>query len=221
MTAKKDGFGHEKNNEGDTTDWITPKWIIDAFNNKVDEGMFFDLDPCASLSQPWPCARDSYTVEQNGLLQEWRGTVWCNPPYGSSIGVWARMMANHGDGVMLIFARLETSAWFDEIFTTADGFLFPKGRIAFCEFICECGYPRSWHISTKSKKVSVACGNFRNTNKAEAGDVSGAPSAFVAWGTKSRSALIELCDEGMKDDKGNWRSSAFLDKAFYTGSRQW
>jgi len=91
---------------------------------------------------------------------------------------------------MLIFARIETGAWFDEIFTTADGFLFPKGRIAF----------------------------YRPDGTR--GHEAGAPSAFVAWGAKGRETLIELCDEGMKDDKGNLRSSVFFDRAFYTGSRQ-
>ena len=190
--AKKDGFGHEKPHEGETNDWITPKWIIDAFDNKADNGrMFFELDPCISMTQPWQTAESGYNAAENGLLQEWYGTVWCNPPYGANVGIWARMMAKHNNGIMLIFARLETAVWFDDIFTTANGFLFPKGRIAF----------------------------YRPDGTR--GHEAGAPSAFVSWGDKARSTLIELCDEGMKDDKGNIRSSAFLDAAFYTGSRRW
>jgi hypothetical protein len=187
--AKKDGFGHEKPNEGETNDWITPRWIIDAFDKKAgDKGMYFDLDPCASITQPWPCARNAYTIEQDGLLQNWYGTVWCNPPYGANVGTWAHLMAKHNNGIMLIFARVETQAWFDEIFPTASGFLFPMGRIAFCR-----------PDGTMSHE-------------------SGAPSAFVSWGSKCRGTLIELCDEGMKDHKRDIRRSAFLDMAFYTGS---
>lgn len=170
MTSKKDGFGHEKPNEGETNDWITPKWIIDAFDTLAgDKGMFFDLDPCASLTQPWPCARDAYTVEQNGLLQNWYGMVWCNPPYGGNVGAWARLMAKHGNGIMLIFARLDTKVWQDDIYTTADGILYKRGRIRFC-------YPDG-HSSV-------------NTS-------AGAPSAFVAWGDEARAALIELVDNGL------------------------
>jgi len=219
MAQKKDGFGHEKPNEGETNDWITPKWIIDSFDTKAgDKGMFFDLDPCISLTQPWLTARNGYSVEQNGLLQNWNGMVWCNPPYGDNVGTWARLMAKHGSGVMLIFARLETGAWFDGLWDTADGFLFPEGRIAFYEFVCECGLPRSLHINSKKKSP---CDNFRNTGQAIRGHEAGAPSALIAWGEEARAALIELCDEGMKDDKGKIRRSAFVDKAFYTGSRQW
>jgi hypothetical protein len=196
MESKKDGFGHEKPNEGETNDWITPKWIIDAFDTKAgDRGMFFDLDPCISLTQPWLTARNGYSIEQNGLLQNWSGMVWCNPPYGGNIGTWARMMSEHGNGIMLIFARLETAAWFDDIFTTADGFLFLKGRIVFHK--PDGSLPRN-------SKGSVAS--------------AGAPSAFVAWGTEARASLIELCDEGIMDEFGVLRKSAFLPKAFYTGS---
>lgn len=215
--SKKDGFGHEKPNEGQTNDWITPEWIITAFNERVDD-LFFDLDPCSSLTQPWILSKKAFTEEQNGLKQKWFGTVYCNPPYGQNVGVWANKMAEHGDGIMLIFARIETGAWFDEIFTTADGYLFPKGRIAFYEFVCECGAPRSLHLNPPK---GFQCPNFVNTGKAVRGHEAGAPSALVAWGGRSRSALIEICDKGMLDDKGILRSSAFFDRAFYTGSRRW
>lgn len=165
---KQDGFGHETPFEGETNDWITPKWIIEAFDTRTDEGMFFDLDPCISITQPWLTARKGYSKEQDGLLHTWWGMVYCNPPYGNNVGTWARRMAEHGEGIMLIFARLETKTWQDIIFPTADGFLFPNRRITFCR-------PDG------------------TTPKGSAG----APSAFVAWGNKARGALIELCDEGL------------------------
>lgn len=186
MASKKDGFGHEKPYEGETNDWITPKWIISAFNKKSN-GMFFDLDPCISITQPWATAKHGYNKVQNGLLQDWYGTIYCNPPYGPNVGAWARRMTKHNNGIMLIFARLETAVWFDNIFTHADGYLFLRGRIAF----------------------------YRPDGTR--GDDAGAPSALIAWGDKCRSALMEMCDEGIVDDKLNVRSSVFFGKAFYTG----
>jgi len=169
MASKKDGFGHEAPFEGETNDWITPKWIIDAFDTKAGEkGMFFDLDPCISMTQPWLTARNGYNCEQNGLMHNWYGMVYCNPPYGNNVGTWAKRMAEHGEGIMLIFARIETGTWQDIIFPSADGFLFPKRRIAFAK-------PDG------------------TTPKSSAG----APSALVAWGEIARAALIELCDEGL------------------------
>jgi hypothetical protein len=119
-----DGFGHETPYEGGSNDWITPKYIIDALGP-------FDLDPCASSTQPWPCASKSIAPPRDGLAIEWEGNVYCNPPYGPHTAKWVRRLAQHGEGIALIFARVETSLWQDWIFTTADGFLFPRRRISF------------------------------------------------------------------------------------------
>lgn len=189
--AKQDGFGHEKPFEGDTNDWITPKYIIDAFDKYAQEklgwGCFFYLDPCASLSQPWPTARKQYTVEQDGLSKAWfGGHVYCNPPYGPHTSKWVRRLAEYGDGVALIFARVETQLWQDYIFPTADGFLFPKRRIAFA---------RPDGTTPKSS--------------------SGAPSAFIAWGEDCRDALIEICDSGLIE--GAFLDRAFYTGSSHSG----
>src|ERR1035438_3653329 len=49
-----------------TDDWITPKWLIDRLGP-------FDLDPCASERQPWPCALYSFREQDNGLAKRWAG----------------------------------------------------------------------------------------------------------------------------------------------------
>ena len=178
MVKKADGFGHEMPYEGKTSDWITPKWIIDAFDSLADSH-YFALDPCASIMQPWPCARESYTIKQDGLKQEWHGgKVWLNPPYGPYTSRWVRRLAEYGNGVALIFARVETKLWQDYIFPTASGFLFPRKRIAF-----------SYPDGTTPKSSS------------------GAPSALIAWGDECRGALIELCDSG--SISGAFLDSAF------------
>lgn len=208
----RDGFGHEKPNEGETNDWITPKWIIDGFNNYSTNGeMFFDLDPCSSLDQPWPTAKSKYTIEQNGLLSKWHGKVYCNSPYGSNVGAWSRKMAEHNNGIMLIFARIETQIWFDGgIFDTASGFAVPKGRIAFYEFECVCGFSRSAHLNKKKK---IDCENFVNTGNPVRGHEAGAPSVFVSWGKDMRETLIQIAKGGMIDDRGVYRKFAFLPRA--------
>lgn len=182
MTAG-DGFGHERPFKGETNDWITPQWIINAFNSLITD-TFFDLDPCMSLTQPWMTARAGYTVKDDGLSKQWSGTVYCNPPYGTNVITWARRMADHGDGIMLIFARLETATWQDVIFPNADGFLFPKRRITFCR----------------------PDGSTPNGS-------AGAPSAFVAFGEASKTALIELA--------GGAIYGAYFDKPLCTGTPEY
>src|SRR3990167_8299114 len=102
----RDGFGHESPVEGETDDWITPKWIIDAFGDG-----YFDLDPCSSMTQPWKCAKNQYTKTDNGLLLPWDGNIFLNPPYGRQTGTWVRLLVKHGIGISLIFARVETTLW--------------------------------------------------------------------------------------------------------------
>jgi hypothetical protein len=65
------------------------------------------------------------------LVEPWSGRVFCNPPYGPNVVYWARRMAAHGNGIMLIFARTDTTTWQRDIFPFADAILFLFGRVHF------------------------------------------------------------------------------------------
>jgi hypothetical protein len=118
------GFNHVVSAES-KDEWLTPPEIIRALGE-------FDLDPCAPIVRPWEMARKHYTVEDNGLLQPWDGRVWCNPPYGNHTFDWMKKLADHGNGIALIFARTETKGFFQQIWQRADAVFFIKGRLAFC-----------------------------------------------------------------------------------------
>lgn len=54
-----------------------------------------DLDPASTaVAQQWIQATAYYTLEGNGLAQDWRGRVWLNPPYGKQIGRWVDKTLN-------------------------------------------------------------------------------------------------------------------------------
>jgi hypothetical protein len=46
-------------------------------------------------------------------------------------------MKEHGNGILLIFNRAETSTFFKHIWNDADAILFKKGRIRFCNGLGE------------------------------------------------------------------------------------
>jgi len=116
--------GHEgSGGKGKSDDWITPKWIIDELGP-------FDLDPCESDYQPWPCAANGYHKPE-GLLLPWQGRVWCNPPYGQQLGDWLERCAKHGNAIALTFARTETRHFFGGVWGKARGVLFLRGRVKF------------------------------------------------------------------------------------------
>lgn len=107
-----------------THDWLTPPEILDALGP-------FDMDPCASQFQPWKTAATQFTIEDDGLARDWSGRVWCNPPYGPHAEKFLRRMAEHGNGIALIFARTETRAFQEWCWRRADAMLFMAGRIRF------------------------------------------------------------------------------------------
>lgn len=149
-------------------EWLTPRWLIE----KVGP---FDLDPCASVNQPWPTAACHYTIKDNGLALPWRGFVWCNPPYGRKAAPWLKRMAEHDDGIALIFARTETAWWQDYIFPHASGILFLRGRITFCD--------------SKGKA---------------AGNGAGSPSALVAYGHTGARRLVSRSLSGAYVPLNDW-----------------
>lgn len=69
-------------------------------------------------------------------------------------------MADHNNGIALIFARTETSTFFDYVWKYADSILFIKGRLSFY-------------------KVDGTQGNFNG----------GAPSCLIAYGESNTDSL--------------------------------
>lgn len=156
------GIGGHHNGRSSTDEWLTPPAIIDALGGWQS----FDLDPCSPLGRPFPTARAHLTVVDNGLLSEWHGRVWLNPPYGNALGKWMGRMAAHGRGVALIFARTETDAFFRHVWERASALLFLRGRLDF--------------LTITGRPVRRPNGRAQN---------SGAPSVLCAYGWSDADVL--------------------------------
>lgn len=112
-------------------EWETPN---DLFQ-KLDEEFHFDTDVCA-LPENAKCPH-FYTPEVDGLVQDWKGKCWCNPPYGRKVGEWVKKASEEirkGASlvVMLVAARTDTK-WFHEyIYNNLNAEVrFLKGRLKF------------------------------------------------------------------------------------------
>ncbi len=119
------GFTHEST-YNESKEWYTPSWLFEKLNTE------FDLDPASpgKIIVPWIPAKRHLTISENGLICEWNGRVWLNPPYGSDTPRWLKRLAEHQNGIALLFSRTDT-AWFHEYATQADAVCFLKGRIRF------------------------------------------------------------------------------------------
>lgn len=146
-----------------SVEWYTPSWVFSAL------GLTFDLDPASphDMESMVP-AGTKYTLFDNGLKKPWFGRVWLNPPYGPDTGTWVRRMAQHGNGIALVFSRTDAS-WCQDAMRSAQAMLFVSGRI---EFV-----PGLENAHKKSR-----CG---------------AGTVLFAWGEECVSALQRLSDRGV------------------------
>jgi site-specific DNA-methyltransferase (adenine-specific) len=110
--------------------WETPQDLFDKLNNEFQ----FTLDVRATPENA-KCDK-FYTEEQDGLEHPWKGTVWCNPPYGRGIGQWVRRAlfasVSGATVVMLLPARTDTKWFHDYIYKRNNVEIrFIRGRLKF------------------------------------------------------------------------------------------
>lgn len=118
-------FAGEWYGRSDIAEWETPQWLFDILNKEFS----FDLDVCA-LPENTKCKR-YYTPDDDALKQEWKGTCWMNPPYGTAIKTWmakAKESALNGAAVIcLVPARPDTNWWWDNCIEAEVRFI--RGRL--------------------------------------------------------------------------------------------
>lgn len=108
-----------------TDEWYTPMEVIGALGD-------FDTDPCAPIKPLWGTAKVMYNRNDDGLTKEWFGRVWLNPPYSRPlIEKFVRRMAEHNNGIALLFNRCDNTMFHDVIFPTATAMKFLRKRIRF------------------------------------------------------------------------------------------
>jgi len=112
-----------------TPEWSTPQ----DFYDKLDKEFNFDLDPCSTEDNA-KCD-NFFTGEDNGLEQDWEGSVFMNPPYGRTIKQWVKKayQESYKDGttvVCLLPARTCTQWWHDYCMKARE-IRFVKGRLKF------------------------------------------------------------------------------------------
>ena len=108
--------------------WETPKDLFDKLNKEFH----FALDVCATPENA-KC-EEFYTKEQDGLKQPWKGTVWCNPPYGRQIGEWVRrafLASQSGNTVVMLLPARTDTRWFHEYIYGKAEIRFIRGRLKF------------------------------------------------------------------------------------------
>ena len=105
--------------------WYTPAWVFESL------GLQFDVDVCAPVGGTGIVpASKHYSIEDDGLTQDWQGLVWMNPPY-SKPTPWIDKWLEHRNGLTVVpFAK---SKWFQKLWNEADGIVAMPPNIKFVQ----------------------------------------------------------------------------------------
>ena len=108
-------------------EWETPAELFDKYDSIYN----FTLDVAASVTNA-KCAR-FFSIDNDGLKNDWNGVIWCNPPY-RNVKLWIKKAYEESikgaTVVMLIPARPDTKAWHEYVFKYAK-IEFLRGRLKF------------------------------------------------------------------------------------------
>lgn len=75
---------HQLIHQSISNEWYTPKAYLDAVREVMGE---IDLDPATcELANQIVRAKYTYTIDDDGIKQDWYGHVFLNPPYGHEEG---------------------------------------------------------------------------------------------------------------------------------------
>ncbi|WP_127087130.1 DNA N-6-adenine-methyltransferase [Dulcicalothrix desertica] len=112
--------------------WYTPPYIVELVVQVLGE---IDLDPCAEVGKKIP-AREHYTINEDGLFQQWHGRIFLNPPY-SCPGKWIAKLIEElascrvTEAIALVPGATDTN-WLSPVLKTQP-VCFWKGRIKFLD----------------------------------------------------------------------------------------
>jgi hypothetical protein len=118
MIGSRQRKGNPKNDE-----FYTPKFIFDGLGCK------FDLDVASPLHNKTNVPADvKFTVKENGLIQDWKGFIWMNPPFSKS-EPWVDKFILHGHGIALL--PTSKAKWFYKLWINASGIMLLPSNFKF------------------------------------------------------------------------------------------
>jgi hypothetical protein len=130
------GHGHIRGTEGTGEfERYTPEEYVDAVREVLG---VIDLDPATcKQAQAIIKAKEHFTVDDNGLEQEWHGTAFLNPPYHYDLcpkfidKLIRELDAGRVTAAILLVNNSTDTDWFDVALRACVSVCFTHGRIHF------------------------------------------------------------------------------------------
>lgn len=130
----RNGGKPEECDSYDGNRWYTPTDVIDAAKEVLGT---IDLDPASdAAANEHVGASQIFTVEDNGLEQDWRGNVWLNPPYSYPQveqfcdKALAEYQAGNIDQCIVLVNNCTDAKWFMRLAENCP-MMFSRGRFKF------------------------------------------------------------------------------------------
>lgn len=115
--------------------WYTPAWLIDLAREVMG---WIDTDPASCLkANAIIKASTFYTKQHDGLIEDWQGRVWLNPPYSMPLieQFTARLCETYFSGSVTAACVLTRNAtetkWCQLLLTNCDCFCLLNKRVSF------------------------------------------------------------------------------------------
>jgi len=114
-------------------EWYTPGEYVELARKAMGK---IDLDPAScDEAQKIIKAKKYYTIEDNGLEQEWEGNIWLNPPYSGKeiiefIDKLIEELPNIEQAIILTNDNTDTS-WFHKLVKVSSALCLLNGRVKF------------------------------------------------------------------------------------------
>lgn len=116
-------------------EWYTPVEHLELARRVLGT---IDLDPAScEFAQRRVRARRYYTIEDDGLAQDWAGRIWLNPPYSQPeiVHFVQKLVASFLSGpvteAILLTSNYTDTAWFHHAESACAAICFTRGRIRF------------------------------------------------------------------------------------------
>ena len=116
-------------------EWYTPTYLLECARNVLGE---IELDPasCAKANERVRANR-YYTADDDGAKLDWRGRVWCNPPFSrthirnfTAQFVREYRNGNMAAGILLCNSQTDT-VWYQKLLVECHAVCFHQGEIRF------------------------------------------------------------------------------------------
>ena len=129
MYSESSGSSHVSNSDNH---WYTPSEYIESARAAM---WLINLDPASSdLAQKVVNADVYFTIADDGLEQEWAGTVWLNPPYSMpEMEMFIdKLLSSHAVTEWVVLTNNSSdTGWYHKLLSACDSICIPKGRIGF------------------------------------------------------------------------------------------